>query len=76
MAEFPPTSRLEIDDSQAVEYFAGAALRLSPPLVEPAVGWNVLGWRGRSVAWSKFTGGVLKNHLPKTLRKPKLTAKA
>lgn len=73
--ELALTSRYEIDDVQASDYFAGAAIRLTSPLVEPTPGWNALAWHGRCVAWSKFTGGVLKNHLPKALRKPNLTAK-
>ena len=76
--EFYPTSQFEISDSQASEYLSGAAVRLSPPQPDPSMAWNTLVWRGRPLAWSKFTGsngngGVLKNHLPKALRKQNLT---
>lgn len=76
--EFSATAEFEITDSQAVEYLSGAAVRLPPPVTEPQMAWSTLVWRGRQLAWSKYTGsreagGVLKNHLPKTLRKQNLT---
>jgi NOL1/NOP2/fmu family ribosome biogenesis protein len=71
-AEFTPASTFEINHSQAAEYFAGAAIRLIPPFVEPTRSWNALTWLGRRIAWSKYTGGILKNHLPKALRKTNL----
>lgn len=73
IAEFCPTSRFELNDTQAAEYLAGAAIRLTSPIAETARAWVVLTWRDRPIAWSKMSSGVLKNHLPKTLRKPKLT---
>ena len=69
IAEFSPASKFEISNSQVAEYLAGAAVRLTPPFVEPSMAWNTLTWLGRRIAWSKYTGGVLKNHLPKALRK-------
>ena len=75
-AEFSPASKFQIDDSQAAEYVAGSAIRLTPPFIEPSAAWNVLTWHGKPITWSKFTGGVLKNHLPKTLRKLNLVARA
>ena len=73
IAEFSPASKFEISNSQVAEYLAGAAVRLTPPFVEPPMAWNKLTWLGRPIAWSKYTGGVLKNHLPKALRKLNLT---
>lgn len=75
--EFSPAARFEVSDAQAVDYFAGAAVRLTPPCTEPNMPWNALTWLGRPIAWSKHTssgtsGGVLKNHLPKALRKSNL----
>ncbi len=72
--EFSSASQFEISDSQAIEYFAGAAIRLAPPYIAPILAWNTLTWLGRSIAWSKYTGGVLKNHLPKALRKLNLVS--
>jgi 16S rRNA C967 or C1407 C5-methylase (RsmB/RsmF family)/NOL1/NOP2/fmu family ribosome biogenesis protein len=80
VAEFPdflPTAQFEISDLQATEYMSGATVRLGLAGVEPPAAWATLMWRGRKLAWSKFTGskdggGILKNHLPKALRKQNL----
>ena len=54
----------ELDDRQAAAYLSGEAL--------PAPGergWTLVTWRGLPLGWSKRTDGLLKNHLPKGLRR-------
>ncbi len=33
-------------------------------------GWTLITVEGYSLGWAKITGGILKNHYPKGLRKP------
>jgi 16S rRNA C967 or C1407 C5-methylase (RsmB/RsmF family)/NOL1/NOP2/fmu family ribosome biogenesis protein len=81
LPELAPASKFELDGIQGAAYFTGAAIRL-PPAVDAegvrcaiprsASPWVALSWRDRRLAWAKLTNGVLKNHLPKALRKPSL----
>ncbi len=67
------TSSVELDDSMATAYLAGAGIHLPTPNAQSDTNWRVAKWHGRPLAWSKQVGGTLKNHLPKSLRKPGLT---
>ena len=66
MALTPETARqtIELTDEQAAAYLAGEAL----PTTAPS-GWTLAAWHSLPLGWSKITGGTLKNHLPKGLRK-------
>lgn len=55
---------VELDDRQASAYLAGEALP-----IEGQRGWTWVSWRGMPLGWGKQTGDILKNHLPKGLRK-------
>lgn len=54
-----------LDDRQAAAYLAGEALPISGER-----GWTWVAWRGMPLGWGKQIGDMLKNHLPKGLRKP------
>ena len=53
-----------LDDPQAAAFLAGESLPIDGPR-----GWTWVNWRGMPLGWGKQTGGILKNHLPKGLRK-------
>ena len=54
-----------LDDDGAAAFLAGQAV---PAGGEK--GWTLAVWRAMPLGWGKCTDGVLKNHLPKGLRKP------
>ena len=54
----------ELDDAQAAAFLAGEAIPL-----DGARGWTLAAWHGMPLGWGKLSDGVLKNHLPKGLRK-------
>lgn len=56
-ADFPEGSR------EIAAYLAG------DPIAGPQTGWTLLTVDGLSLGWVKGSGGVLKNHLPKGLRR-------
>lgn len=62
---------LELEDSQAIAFVAGEALRCGKKEFD----WCVVRWRGRPLGWGKVAAGVLKNHFPKPLRQTQLLAK-
>ena len=66
MALDPETARQTIDltDKQAASYLSGEAFPVDAPS-----GWTLAAWRGLPLGWCKITGGTLKNHLPKGLRR-------
>jgi len=66
MALDPETARQTIDltDEQAASYLSGEAFPVDTP-----TGWTLAAWRGLPLGWCKITGGALKNHLPKGLRR-------
>ncbi len=66
MALSPETARQTIDltDEQAQSYLSGEAFPVDAP-----TGWTLAAWRGLPLGWCKITGGTLKNHLPKGLRR-------
>ncbi len=54
----------ELDDSAAWRYLAGEALPFD------GRGWTLATWNALPLGWGKASGGQLKNHLPKGLRRP------
>ena len=66
MALDPETARQTIDltDEQAASYLSGEAFPVDAPS-----GWTLAAWRGLPLGWCKITGGALKNHMPKGLRR-------
>ena len=53
-----------LDDGQAAAYLSGEALA-----APGEGGWSLVTWRGLPLGWGKRTDGLLKNHLPKGLRR-------
>ena len=53
-----------LDDARAAAYLAGEALPFDGP-----EGWTLALWRDMPLGWGKVSQGLLKNHLPKGLRK-------
>ena len=66
MALDPETARqtINLTDEQAASYLSGEAFPVDAP-----TGWTLAAWRGLPLGWCKITGGTLKNHLPKGLRR-------
>lgn len=56
----------EITAEQAARYIAGEEI----PLEEK--GWILLKYRGLALGWGKGSGGTIKNHYPKGLRKERI----
>lgn len=56
--------RMDLSDEQALRYLAGEALPH-----EGEKGWTLVTWRNMPLGWGKASGGQMKNHLPKGLRK-------
>ena len=54
----------ELTDEQAAAWLGGEAVALEGPR-----GWTLALWRGMPLGWGKLSDGVLKNHLPKGLRR-------
>ena len=54
----------DLDDVQARAFLAGEALP-----TEHDDGWTWIHWKGLPLGWGKASGGTLKNHLPKGLRR-------
>ena len=59
-----PLKCVELEDREAAAYLSGEALPTGT-----VNGWTWVAWRGMPLGWGKVTGGTLKNHLPKGLRK-------
>ena len=57
---------VEIESSAVQEYCAGAEIKAE------AKGWTVLTYRGLHLGWGKGSGGTVKNHYPKGLRKERI----
>ena len=55
---------IELDDALASAFLAGEAVP-----VAGEKGWTLALWRGTPLGWGKVSEGVLKNHLPKGLRR-------
>lgn len=65
---YPPSAfsrSVSLDDEQAARFLRGEAL----PLPSGAAGWTCVSYKGLSLGWGKQTQGILKNHLPKGLRR-------
>lgn len=54
---------IELTDADALAYVRGETVPC------PFSGYLVARWRGLPLGWGKASGGVLKNHLPKGLRR-------
>ncbi len=57
--------RIELSEDDASAYIAGTELVCTPDLK----GWCLASVRGISLGWAKASGGRLKNHYPKGLRR-------
>ena len=55
---------LTLSDDDAERYLAGETLEAEAP-----AGWTLAIWRGLPLGWGKVSGGQMKNHLPKGLRR-------
>ena len=56
--------RAELDDARAAVYLAGDTVECPGER-----GWVLVTWRGMPLGWGKRTEGIVKNHLPKGLRR-------
>lgn len=65
--------QLTLDDRQTLDYFAGLPIR-SDATRSADSGWYPIVWRERAIGWGKLSAGVLKNHLPKSVRQSGLIA--
>ena len=54
----------ELDDVQAQKYLSGEVIE-----ADCGKGWTLVLHQGLALGWAKCSGGVLKNHLPKGLRR-------
>ena len=52
-------------EAEAARYLAGETL----PAPEDLRGWVLPSLRGLPLGWGKASGGVVKNHVPKGLRR-------
>ena len=53
----------ELTDDQAAAFVRGEAVECD------SSGWLVARWQGMPLGWGKASGGVLKNHVPKGIRR-------
>ena len=53
------------DDDSVLSYLRGEPI----PCQKNLHSWTLVTYQGYSLGWGKATGGVLKNHYPKGLRK-------
>ena len=63
----PDVPKMELTDGEALRYLAGEAI----PGEEK--GWCLMTWQDLVLGWGKGSGGTVKNHYPKGLRKTRLT---
>ena len=56
----------ELSAGQAIRYMRGETIEMEKP------GWAVITCKGIPLGWGKGNGGIIKNHLPKALRKNRL----
>ncbi|MBR6955212.1 MAG: RsmF rRNA methyltransferase first C-terminal domain-containing protein [Clostridia bacterium] len=67
VSSLPPVCpRVTVTEEEARRYQAGETLRIA----EETAGWVLPVLSGLPLGWGKATGGVLKNHYPKGLRRP------
>ena len=60
----PTQCDLPLEDARLAAYLSGA------PLAGAQQGWTLVLAQGMSIGWAKGSGGTLKNHYPKGLRRP------
>ena len=65
-AEGPAVPRLPVTEEEAARWQAGEAL----PVPDELRGWVLPALDGLALGWGKASGGQLKNHYPKGLRRP------
>jgi len=51
--------------NEAIKFIEGVSISCDPNLK----GWQLIAVEGYSLGWAKASGGMLKNHYPKGLRK-------
>ena len=61
--------RLNVEDKRAWDYYEGLGLFFQEEEYQKAKGWYLLCIDSFSAGWGKMTGGQLKNHYPKGLRR-------
>lgn len=69
---FAPNQSIELTDVQAMAFVRGESI--SSPSTSLKPGWCQVCWNGWPLAWGKYAGNSLKNHLPKLLRNPSIGA--
>lgn len=57
-------AHIRLTDDEAWRYLAGETIPCD------GKGWTLTTWNGLPLGWGKASGGILKNHLPKGLRRP------
>ena len=60
---------LDLSVEEAAKYLAGYALPVQNDSVQKEKGWYLITVEGYSLGWGKLSGGIMKNHYPKGLRK-------
>ena len=61
----PALPRVRLTEADAARYLAGEVL----PVPEAVKGWVLPEMNGMALGWGKASGGVMKNHYPKGLRR-------
>lgn len=56
---------LELNDKEFADYISGLTISTSSPLT----GWTLLTHNENPIGWGKISGGQIKNHYPKHLRR-------
>ena len=64
-AEAPPFQQIPLDEAQAALYQRGEVI----PVPEDVRGWVLPSLHGLCLGWGKASGGMMKNHYPKGLRR-------
>ena len=67
----PPFPRVPLDEAVACRYLAGEEL----PVPEDIRGWELPSREGMVLGWGKASGGAMKDHYPKGLRRDLLHTK-
>ena len=60
---YPELPGYELDDEKAQAFVRGEAVECD------GSGWLIAKWRGMPLGWGKASGGALKNHVPKGVRR-------
>ena len=59
----------DLSVEEAEKYLAGYALTAQNDSMQKEKGWYLITVEGYSLGWGKLSGGIMKNHYPKGLRK-------